>query len=118
MSIAIISVTGAAIGAHDYIKAKIALYYTTKLEVLIKCGIGAVLFIFASQIAYIFTQSEDGTHITAGFAHFLRVMCLFYPIAPLGFFSSSFFQGAGKDMNALIATLLRTIVLPRCLQRS
>jgi Na+-driven multidrug efflux pump len=37
-------------------------------------------------------------------------MCLFYPIASLGFFSSSFFQGAGKGMNALIATLLRTIV--------
>ena len=110
IAMAIISVTGAAIGAHDYIKAKIALSYSTKLGFLIECGIGAVLFIFATQIAYIFTQSEGGTHITADLAHFLRVMCLFYTIASLGFFSSSFFQGAGKGMSAMIATLLRTIV--------
>jgi Na+-driven multidrug efflux pump len=110
MAMAIISITGAAIGAHDYIKAKVALSYSTKLGVLTECAIGAILFIFATPIAYIFTKSEGGTHITADLAHFLRVMCLFYPIASLGFFSSSFFQGAGKGMNALIATLLRTIV--------
>jgi len=110
MSTAIISVTGAAIGAHDYLKAKDALSYSTKLGFLIECGIGAFLFIFATQIASLFTQSEGGTHITADLAHFLKVMCLFYPIASLGFFSSSFFQGAGKGMSALVATLLRTIV--------
>lgn len=110
MSTAIISVTGAAIGAHDYLKAKDALSYSTKLGFLIECGIGAFLFIFATQIASLFTQSEGGTHITADLAHFLKVMCLFYPIASLGFFSSSFFQGAGKGMSALVAALLRTIV--------
>jgi putative MATE family efflux protein len=110
MSTAIISVTGAAIGARDYIKAKIALSYSTKLGFLIECGIGAFLFIFATPIASVFTQAEGGTHITADLAHFLKVMCLFYPIASLGFFSSSFFQGAGRGMTALIATLLRTIV--------
>jgi Na+-driven multidrug efflux pump len=110
MSTAIISVTGAAIGARDYVKAKIALSYSTKLGFLIECVIGAFLFIFATQIASVFTQSEGGTHITADLAHFLKVMCLFYPIASLGFFSSSFFQGAGRGMSALIATLLRTIV--------
>jgi len=110
MSTAIISVTGAAIGARDYVKAKIALSYSTKLGFLIECVIGAFLFIFAAQIASVFTQSEGGTHITADLAHFLKVMCLFYPIASLGFFSSSFFQGAGRGMSALIATLLRTIV--------
>jgi putative MATE family efflux protein len=110
MAMAIISVTGAAIGARDYVKAKIALSYSTRLGFLIECAIGALLFIFATPIAYLFTQSEGGTHITADLAHFLRVMCLFYPIASLGFFSSSFFQGAGRAMDSLIATLLRTIV--------
>jgi Na+-driven multidrug efflux pump len=61
-------------------------------------------------IASIFTQSEGGTHITDDLAHFLRVMCTFYPMLALGLFSSSFFQGAGKGLNSLIATLLRTIV--------
>jgi putative MATE family efflux protein len=110
MSTAIISVTGTVIGAHDYLKAKVVLSYSTKLGFLIECGIGAFLFVFATPIASIFTQSEGGTNITADLAHFLKVMCLFYPIASLGFFSSSFFQGAGKGMNALVATLLRTIV--------
>jgi putative MATE family efflux protein len=107
---AVISVTGAAIGARDYIKAKEALSYSTKLGFLLECGIGALMFIFATQIASVFTQSQGSAHITADLAHFLRLMCLFYPTAALGFFSSSFFQGAGKGMNALIATLLRTIV--------
>jgi Na+-driven multidrug efflux pump len=110
MATAIISVTGAAIGAHDYIKAKTALAYSTRLGFFIECIIGAAIFIFAMPIALIFTQSEGGTHITGDLAHFLRVICLFYPIAALGFFSSSFFQGAGKAFNALLTTLLRTIV--------
>ncbi|MDD2339226.1 MAG: MATE family efflux transporter [Methanosarcina sp.] len=110
MSTAVISVTGAAIGARDYIKAKIALSYSTKLGFLIECITGAFIFALAMPIASIFTQSESGAHITADLAHFLRVMCVFYPTAALGFFSSSFFQGAGKGINSLIATLLRTIV--------
>ncbi len=110
ISTAVISVTGAAIGARDYIKAKVALSYSTKLGFLIECVTGAFIFAFAMPIASIFTQSESGAHITADLAHFLRVMCIFYPTAALGFFSSSFFQGAGKGIYSLITTLLRTIV--------
>ncbi|MGB9926785.1 MAG: MATE family efflux transporter, partial [Methanosarcina sp.] len=110
MATAVISVSGAAIGARDYIKAKTTLSYSTRLGFLIECVTGAFLFIFATQIAYIFTQSEGASHITSDLAHFLRIMCLFYPIAALGFFSSSFFQGAGRGFDALITTLLRTIV--------
>lgn len=110
MSTAIISVSGAAIGARDYIKAKTTLSYSTRLGFLIECITGGFLFIFATPIASIFTQSEAAIHITSDLAHFLRIMCLFYPIAALGFFSSSFFQGAGRGFDALITTLLRTIV--------
>lgn len=110
MATAVISVCGAAIGAHDYIKAKVALSYSTRLGFLIECIAGAFIFAFAMPIASIFTQSEGGAHITGDLAHFLRVMCVFYPTVALGLFSSSFFQGAGKGINSLIATLLRTIV--------
>ena len=107
---AVVSVSGAAIGSRDYVKAKTALSYSTKLGFLTECGAGILIFTFATQIASIFTQAEGGAHITADLAHFLRVMCLFYPIVALGIFSSSFFQGAGRGVNAMIATLLRTIV--------
>lgn len=110
MATAVISVCGAAIGAHDYIKAKAALSYSTRVGFLIECVAGAFIFAFAMPIASVFTQSEGGAHITDDLAHFLRVMCTFYPMLALGLFSSSFFQGAGKGLNSLIATLLRTIV--------
>ncbi|HII93188.1 MAG TPA: MATE family efflux transporter [Methanosarcina sp.] len=110
MATAVISVCGAAIGAHDYVKAKAALSYSTRAGFLIECVAGAFIFAFAMPIASVFTQSEGGAHITDDLAHFLRVMCTFYPMLALGLFSSSFFQGAGKGLNSLIATLLRTIV--------
>jgi putative MATE family efflux protein len=110
MATAVISVCGAAIGARDYIKAKVALSYSTRLGFLIECVAGAFIFAFAIPIASIFTQSKGSAHITNDLAHFLRVMCIFYPTVALGLFSSSFFQGAGKGMNSLIATLLRTII--------
>jgi len=110
IAMAVVSVSGAAVGSRDYIKAKTALSYSTKLGFLIECGAGVLIFTFATQIASVFTQAEGGAHITADLAHFLRVMCLFYPIASLGFFSSSFFQGAGRGIESLVATLLRTIV--------
>jgi len=110
IAMAVVSVSGAAVGSRDYVKAKTVLSYSTKLGFLIECGAGALIFTFATQIASVFTQAEGGAHITADLAHFLRVMCLFYPIAALGFFSSSFFQGAGRGIESLVATLLRTIV--------
>ncbi len=75
---AVVSVSGAAIGSRDYIKAKTALSYSTKLGFLTECGAGILIFTFATQIASIFTQAEGGAHITADLAHFLHVMCLFY----------------------------------------
>ena len=42
---------------------------------------------------------------------FLKITCLFYPGAAFGIASSAMFQGTGKGTYALIATLLRTIVL-------
>lgn len=95
ISTAVISVTGAAIGARDYIKAKVVLSYSTRLGFLIECVAGVLIFIFATPIASIFTQSEGGAHITADLSHFLRVMCLFYPTAALGF-SPLLFPGSGQ----------------------
>ncbi|AKB50325.1 Multi antimicrobial extrusion protein (Na(+)/drug antiporter), MATE family of MDR efflux pumps [Methanosarcina barkeri str. Wiesmoor] len=110
MATAVISVCGTAIGAHDYIKAKVAPSYSIRLGFLIECVAGILIFAFSMPIVPIFTQSEGATHITGDLAHFLRVMCIFYPMLALGLFSSSFFQEAGKGLNSLIATLLRTTI--------
>ena len=42
---------------------------------------------------------------------FLRITIFFYPGAAFGIASSAIFQGTGKGTYALIATLMRTVVL-------
>ncbi|AKB27841.1 MATE family drug/sodium antiporter [Methanosarcina siciliae T4/M] len=107
---AMVSVSGAAFGAKEFEKAKTAHTYAIKLGLLIESGVAVFTFIFAPQIAAVFTQTEDAAHIAPDLVHFLRVICIFYPSVSLGMLSTSFFQGAGKGMNALTANLLRTIV--------
>jgi putative MATE family efflux protein len=107
---AVVSVSGAAFGARDYEKAEIAHTYAIKLGLLIEGGVAAFTFIFAPQIAAIFTQTAEAAHIAPDLTHFLRVICIFYPSVSFGMLSTSFFQGAGKGMSALTANLLRTIV--------
>lgn len=107
---AVVSVSGAAFGAKDFEKAKTAHTYAVKLGLLIEGGVAAFTFIFAPQIAAVFTQTEEAAHIAPDLIHFLRVICIFYPSVSFGMLSTSFFQGAGKGMSALTANLLRTIV--------
>lgn len=107
---AVVSVSGAAFGAREFEKAETAHTYAIKLGLLIESGVAIFTFIFAPQIAAIFTQTEEAAHIAPDLVHFLRVICIFYPSVSLGMLSTSFFQGAGKGMNALTANLLRTIV--------
>ncbi len=107
---AVVSVSGAAFGAKDFEKAKTAHTYAVKLGLFIEGGVAAFTFIFAPQIAAVFTQTEEAAHIAPDLTHFLRVICIFYPSVSFGMLSSSFFQGAGKGLSALIANLLRTIV--------
>jgi len=107
---AVVSVSGAAFGAREFEKAEKAHTYSIKLGLLIESGVAAFTFIFAPQIAAVFTQTEEAAHIAPDLIHFLRVICIFYPSVSLGMLSTSFFQGAGKGMNALTANLLRTIV--------
>ncbi len=108
---AVISVTGASFGAQAIEKAEIALSYSIKLGLLIETGLGILTFAFAPQIAAVFTQSEAAAHIAGDLEMFLRILCIFYPTVAFGMLSSSFFQGAGKGVNALIATILRTIIM-------
>jgi len=108
---AVVSVTGAAFGARACDKVSIAHLYATKIGFLIEAVIAVTTFIFAPQIAAVFTHSESTAHIAPDLIIFLRVVSLFYVGVPFGMLSSSLFQGTGKGMNALIVTILRTLIL-------
>lgn len=111
ISMAMVSVSGAAFGARDFEKAKAAHSYSIKLGLLIETVLALATFVLAPWIASVFTQAEGAAHIAGDLTVFLRIICIFYPTVSFGMLSSSLFQGAGKGMNALAATILRTIVM-------
>lgn len=107
---AVTSVTGAAFGAKAYDKLNTAFMYAVKFGLIIEIIIAFCIFISAPIIAYVFTTSPEAFSIRAGLILFLQITCIFYPTAAMGIASSALFQGTGKGIYALIATLLRTIL--------
>ncbi len=108
---AVVTVSGAAFGERSFEKLNISHTYSVKIGFIIETAIAAATFIFAPQIAAIFTQSELSAHLAPSLIFFLRIMCIFYPAVSLGMLSSSVFQGTRKGVNALIVTALRTLIL-------
>ncbi len=111
ISIALVSISGAAFGERDFKKAQNALIYAIKIGFLVEALIGVIVFLFAPEIAAVFTQAETTARIAPELTRLLRIMTVFYPAVAFGMLSASLFQGAGRGTSALIATLLRSLVL-------
>jgi Na+-driven multidrug efflux pump len=110
VSSAVTAVTGAAFGARDFAKAKTAYFYALKMGVLVELILAAAMILFAQQITWIFTWSEESELLVPELVKFLRILWVLLPTVPFGMLSSGMFQGAGKGLYALGATLVRTIV--------
>jgi putative MATE family efflux protein len=108
---AVTSVAGATYGARNLPKLKTSYFYSIKLGLLISTIAGLSTFLLAPQIAAVFTTHKDAAHLADDLTVFLQIICLFYPGVAFGMFSSAMFQGTGKGTNALIVTILRTIIL-------
>jgi putative MATE family efflux protein len=111
MATAVVSVTGAAFGAHAYDKLKTAYLYAAKTGFIIEIILGVAIFILAPLISIVFTSRPGDEIIRGDLTLFLQISCIFYPGAAFGIASSAMFQGTGKGIYSLIATILRTIVL-------
>lgn len=111
VSISVVSISGAAFGEKNSKKAQDALIYATKVGFFVEALIGIIVFVFAPEIAAIFTQAETAARIAPELTKLLRIMTVFYPAVTFGMLSASLFQGAGKGTSALIATLLRSLIL-------
>jgi len=111
LATAVITVTGAAFGAKKYNKLNIGFLFSAKLGLLIEILIAIIIFIIAPLITLIFTTGEGLPELRPDIELFIKISCLFYPSAALGIASSAMFQGTGKGLYSLIATLLRTIIL-------
>jgi putative MATE family efflux protein len=107
---AVTSVTAAAFGARDYKKMEISFLFALKTGVLVESVLAVLTFLFASQITWIFTWSEETARIIGDLTQLLRVVWIFFPTVAVGMLSTAMFQGAGKGLTALIMTILRTLV--------
>jgi len=107
---AVISVAGAAYGARKFEKILTVHTFSITLGIAIALVVSAITYIFARQIAVIFTYSPESAHLGPEIAAFLAVMCFFYPFIPPGVMSGSIFQATGRGMTSLVITVLRNLL--------
>ncbi len=110
VAMGVTSVTGAAYGARDIDKLKIAYYYGVRFGFVVEFLIAVVIFFLAPQLTLLFTYSRAAHSICGDMVVALKILSLFLPGVPLGMLTSAMFQGIGKGMNAFFVTFLRTII--------
>lgn len=107
---ATITVSGVAYGGRKYENLKTALTYSAKIGVIIALVTSLLTYIFAHNIASIFTYSSQSSFMAPSIANFLQVMFLFFILVPLGITASSVFQGMGKGITSLLLTVIRELI--------
>ncbi len=108
---AVTSVSGATYGAKNIKNLKIAYYYAIKLGTAIGAITGALIWIFAPQLTFLFTYSESSSHLASGIIQFLRYIVFYFPAVASGMLTSSMFRGIGKGTYSLLQNILRTLVM-------
>ena len=107
-----VSLTGASFGGGKFKRIKDIFHYGTKLGIYIGLLIGILVFIFAPQIAMIFSYSSDARPLIDDIALMLRLMLLFFLSQPIGSMCSGYFQGIGKGNLSLLTTFVQELVCP------
>jgi putative MATE family efflux protein len=105
---ATLTVVGAAFGAKNLKKLRTTYDYSIKLGFSISLIIGIFIFIFAPQIALVFSYSDAS--LIPDITEFLRIVSIFCIALPFGIVSSTTFQGLGKAFIALILTIQRALL--------
>ena len=108
---AVITVAGVAYGARDGDKLRIAHSYSIKIGFAVSILLGAIMYIFSSQIAVMFSYTSASAQLSPQIATAISVLSLFVLAIPHGVMSSMSFQGVGKGVYSLIITLLRSLIL-------
>ena len=99
---AVLTVAGVAYGAHNYENLKTAHSYSIKIGFIISIVLGAIMYIFAPQIATMFAYTSASSALAPEIAKALSVLTLFVLAIPHGMMSSMMFQGVGKGTYSLL----------------
>lgn len=110
IGMAAITVAGSSYGSKKYDNVSTVLNYSAKLAVGVALITGLIIYVFASNIAFIFAYSSESAFMAPSIAAFLQVMCIFLIVVALGIIASSIFQGMGKGLTSLILTLIREVL--------
>ena len=108
---AAISVAGVAYGARKYENLRITARYAVKVALIASIIVCIILFVFANQIALIFSYSESSAELAPAIAGFLQIMCLFILYVPFGASAGNVFQGVGKGTVSFALTTFREFIL-------
>lgn len=108
---AVLTVAGVAYGAKNYKNLKIGCHYGIKLGMVISLFLAVFIYIFASNIAWLFAYSSNSGNIIPLIVEFLRIFCVFLIAIPVGMASTAVFQAAGKGTTSLFLVIIRDVVL-------
>ena len=106
-----ISVAGVAYGARKYENLRITARYAVKVALIASIVVCIILYVFANQIVFIFSYSENSASLAPLIAGFLQIMCLFILYVPFGASAGNVFQGVGKGTISFILTTFREFIL-------
>jgi len=106
---AVLTVAGVAIGAKNFKNLEISSNYGIKIGVVLG-GILAVLsFVFAPQLAYLFSYSFSDPALVNGVVELIRILAVVTIAVPFGMVSTAIFQGAGKGVTSFMLNFTRDI---------
>lgn len=108
---AAISVAGVAYGSRKYENLRVTARYAVKVALIASIVVCILLYVFANQIAVIFSYSQSSAHLAPLIASFMQIMCLFILYVPFGASAGNVFQGVGKGTISFILTAFREFVL-------
>ncbi|WP_296881459.1 MATE family efflux transporter [uncultured Methanobrevibacter sp.] len=108
---AVLTVAGVAYGAHNYKNLQTAHSYSIRVGFIISIILGALMYIFSSQIAALFSYTDASAALAPQIATAISTLSLFVLAIPHGIMSSMVFQGVGKGTYSLLITLLRSLIL-------
>jgi putative MATE family efflux protein len=108
---AVLTVVGASFGAHNYKKLEEGFHYAVKIGFILSIILGVIMYVFAPQIAMIFSYSSSSVNLAVQIADVLKILSFFLVPIPFGIVASMTFQGVGKGTTSLIITIFRSLLL-------
>lgn len=110
ISTALVSIVAANYGANNFDNIKIAFNYSVKLSTIIGIIALVVLFVFAPQVAFIFSYGSSSSRLLQPTVWFFRIFSWFFLTFPISLVSTYLFQGLGKGTTSFIIALIREIL--------